>query len=177
MVLGPLEVLVHAVRGASPNRLDQFVSSRFRDADPVNLFSARLELLCAANLAIRHVPFEFGGTAEPDLTWDPGTGAKGWLEIHRGAFSVFDNLQQALDKELADKGAILTVRLVSGRSTSGIATCCTPASRRPSMRPWRSAPARSSRCRSLAMAPPASSSPGDSRSSRRRSPCSRKANP
>ncbi len=111
MVLGPLELLAQAVRGASPKRLDQFVSSRFRDPDPANLLSARLELLCAANLASRHVPFEFGGAAEPDLTWNPGTGGQGWLEIHRGAFSVFDDFQQALDKELADKGAILTVRL------------------------------------------------------------------
>jgi hypothetical protein len=110
-VLGPLEILVQAVRGASPKRLEQFVSSRFRDPDPANLLSARLELLCAANLAIRHVPFEFGGKAEPDLTWNPCTGAQGRLEIHRGAFSVFDDLQQALDKELDAKGAILTVRL------------------------------------------------------------------
>jgi hypothetical protein len=95
MVLGPLEVLVQAVRGASPKRLDQFVSSRFRGPDSANLLSARLELLCAANLAIRHVPFEFGGKAEPDLTWNPGTGAHGWLEIRRGAFSVFDDLQRA----------------------------------------------------------------------------------
>ncbi len=84
---------------------------RFRDPDPANLLSARLELLCAANLAFRHVPFEIGGKAEPDVTWNPGTGAQGWLEIHRGAFSVFDDFQQALDKELAAKGAILTVRL------------------------------------------------------------------
>lgn len=111
MVLGPLEILIHAVRSASPRKLDQFVRSRFRDPDPANVLSARLELLCAANLAIRHVPFEFGGKAEPDLTWNPGTGAQGWLEIHRGAFSVFDDLQQALDTELAAKGAILTVRL------------------------------------------------------------------
>ena len=111
MVLRPLEILVQAVRGVSPKRLDHFVSSRFRDPDPANLLSARLELLCAANLAIWHVPFEFGGKAEPDLTWNPGTGAQGWLEIHRGAFSAFDDFQQALDKELADKGAFLTVRL------------------------------------------------------------------
>jgi hypothetical protein len=111
LVLGPLEILIQAVRDVSPKRLDQFVNSRFRDPHPANLLSARLELLCAANLAIRHVPFEFGGTAEPDLTWNPGTGAQGWLEIHRGAFDAFDDFQQALDKELADKGAILTVRL------------------------------------------------------------------
>jgi hypothetical protein len=111
MVLGPLEILIHAVRSASPKRMDQFVSSRFRDPDPANVLSARLELLCAANLAIRHVPFDFGGKAEPDLTWNLGTGAQGWLEIHRGAFSVFDDLQQVLDKELAAKGAILTVQV------------------------------------------------------------------
>ena len=57
------------------------------------------------------MPFEFGGKAEPDLTWNPGTDAQGWLEIHRGAFSPFDDLQQVLDGELADKGAMLTVRL------------------------------------------------------------------
>ena len=111
MVLEPLELLVQAVRGVSPKWLDQFVSSRFRDPDPANLLSARLELLCAASLAIWHVPFEFGGKAEPDLTWNPGTGAQGWLEIHRGAFSAFDDFQQAIDKELDDKGAFLTVRL------------------------------------------------------------------
>jgi hypothetical protein len=110
MVLGPLEILVQAVRGASPKKLTEFVN-RFRDPDPANLLSARLELLCAVNLAFRHVPFEFGGKAEPDLTWNPGTGAQGWLEIHRGAFSVFDDFQQTLDKELAAKSAILTVRL------------------------------------------------------------------
>jgi len=59
----------------------------------------------------RHLPFEFGGRAEPDLTWNPGTGAQGWLEIHRGAFSPFDDLRQVLDRELADKGAMPTVRL------------------------------------------------------------------
>ena len=110
MVLGPLESLVQAVRGASPVRLGQ-LASRFRDPDPSNLLSARLELLCAANLAIRHVPFEFGGKAEPDLTWNPGTGVQGSVEVHRGAFSVFDDLQQALDRELQAKGAVLTVRL------------------------------------------------------------------
>lgn len=111
MVLGPLEILVQAVRGARPKLMDQFVRGRFRDLDPANLLSARLELLCAANLAFRHVPFEFGGKGEPDLTWNPGTDAQGWLEIHRGAFSPFDDLQQVLDGELADKGAMLTVRL------------------------------------------------------------------
>lgn len=94
MVLGPLELLVQAVRAAGPKRLDQFISGRFRDPDPANLLSARLELLCAAGLAIRHVPFEFGGKAEPDLTWNPGTAVQGWLEIHRGAFSVFGDLQR-----------------------------------------------------------------------------------
>lgn len=111
MVLGPLEFLIQAVRSASPKLMDQFINSRFRDLDPANLLSARLELLCAANLAFRHIPFEFGGKAEPDLTWNPDTGAQGWLEIHRGAFSPFDDLQQTLDRELADKGAMLTVRL------------------------------------------------------------------
>lgn len=111
MVLGPLEILVQAVRAANPKRLGQFVSSRFRDRDAANLLSARLELLCAAGLAIRHVPFEFGGKAEPDLTWNPGTAAQGWLEIHRGAFDVFGGFQQPLDSELAAKGAVLTVRL------------------------------------------------------------------
>ena len=110
LVLGPLEILVQAVRGASPVRLGELVN-RFRDPDPANLLSARLELLCAANMAIRHVPFELGGRAEPDLTWNPGTGAQGSVEIHRGAFSVFDDLQQALDRELQAKGAVLTVRL------------------------------------------------------------------
>ena len=110
LVLGPLEILVQAVRSASPVRFGEFVS-RFRDPDPANLLSARLELLCAANMAIRHVPFEFGGRAEPDLTWNPGTRAQGSVEIHRGAFSVFDDLQQALDRELQAKGAVLTVRL------------------------------------------------------------------
>ena len=57
------------------------------------------------------MPFEFGGTAEPDLTSNPSSGAQGSLEIHRGAFSVFDDLQQSLEKELAAKGAVLTVRL------------------------------------------------------------------
>ncbi len=111
VVLGPLELLVQVVRSARPRKLDQFVSSRFRDPDPANVLSARLELLCAANLAFRHIPFAFGGTGEPDLTWNPNTSAQGWLEIHRGAFSVFDDLQQSLDKELAAKGAILTVHL------------------------------------------------------------------
>ena len=110
LVLGPLEILVQAVRGASPVRLGELVN-RFRDPDPANLLSARLELLCAANMAFRHVPFELGGRAEPDLTWNPGTGAQGSVEIHRGAFSVFDDLQQALDRELQAKGAVLTVRL------------------------------------------------------------------
>ena len=66
LVLGPLEILVQAVRGASPVRLGELVN-RFRDPDPANLLSARLELLCAANMAIRHVPFEFGGRAEKRL--------------------------------------------------------------------------------------------------------------
>ena len=41
----------------------------------------------------------------------PGTGALGSLEIHRGSFSVFDDFQQTLDRELTAKGATLTVRL------------------------------------------------------------------
>lgn len=61
VVLGPLELLVQVVRAVRPRKLDQFVSSRFRDPDPANVLSARLELLCAANFAFRHVPFEFGG--------------------------------------------------------------------------------------------------------------------
>jgi hypothetical protein len=111
MVLGPLESLVQAVQAASPGGLGQFVCSRFRDADSANLLSARLELLCAAGLAIRRIPFDFGGKAEPDLTWNPGTEAQGWMEIHRGAFDVFGDFQQSLDSELAAKGAILTIRL------------------------------------------------------------------
>ena len=39
----------------------------------------QLGLLCAANLAFRHIPFQFGGTAEPDLTWNLGAGAQGSL--------------------------------------------------------------------------------------------------
>jgi hypothetical protein len=111
MFLGSLEVLVGAVDKARPRRLSDFISGRFRDPDPANLLSARLELVCAANLAFMHVPFEFGGTAEPDLIWNPDTDAQGWMEIHRGAFSVFDDFQQELEKELAGKGAVLTVRL------------------------------------------------------------------
>ena len=107
---GPLEILVQAVRGARPKRLDSSSQPvpRPGSSQPAQ---RRLELLCAANLAFRHVPFEFGGKAEPDLTWNPGTGAQGWLEIHRGAFSLFDDFQQALDRELTAKGAFLTVRL------------------------------------------------------------------
>lgn len=111
MALGPMEVLVQAVRAASPAGLSLFIASRFRDPDLANVLSARLELLCAASLAACPVPFAFGGKGEPDLTWNPGIGAQGWLEIHRGAFSVFDDLQQDLDKELDAKGAILRVRL------------------------------------------------------------------
>ena len=72
MVLGPLEILIQAVRGASPRRMDQFVGSRFRDLDPANLLSARLELLCAANLALRHIPFEFGGNGRARPHLEPG---------------------------------------------------------------------------------------------------------
>ena len=111
MALGPLEDLVHAVLSAGPARMSEFIASRFRDPDPANVLSARLELLCAASLAACRVPFAFGGKAEPDVTWNPGTETQGWLEIHRGAFSVFDDLQQAIDRELEDKGAILRIRL------------------------------------------------------------------
>ena len=110
MTLGPLEILIHAVRAAGPKRPGE-LASRVRDPDPANLLSACLELLCAANLAFRHVPFGIGGTAEPDLTWNAGTSALGSLEIHRGSFSVFDDFQQTLDRELTAKGATLTVRL------------------------------------------------------------------
>jgi hypothetical protein len=112
MVLRPLEILITVVGTANPRRLGQFIRDRFRDHHPANLLSARLELLSAANLAIRQIPFEFGGTGEPDLTWHPGTDAQGWIEIHRGAFSVFDALQQDIEAELASKNATLTVRLV-----------------------------------------------------------------
>ena len=60
----------------------EFVTSRFRDLHPANVLSARLELLCAANLAVRRTPFAFGGKGEPDVTRYPGTAAQGWLEIH-----------------------------------------------------------------------------------------------
>jgi hypothetical protein len=109
--LEPLEALVQAVRGASPAGMSDFVASRFRDADPANLLSARLELLCAAGLAVRQVPFAFVGKGEPDLKWGMEAGARGWLEIHRGAFNVFDDLQQDLDRELEARDAILRVRL------------------------------------------------------------------
>ncbi len=36
---------------------------------------------------------------------------QGWLEMHSGDFSVFGDLQQAPDSEVAAKGAVLTVRL------------------------------------------------------------------
>lgn len=111
MTLAPLEVLVQAVRGAAPARMSEFVTSRFRDPHPANVLSARLELLCAANLAVRRTPFAFGGKGEPDVTWYPGTAEQGWLEIHRGAFSVFDDFQQTLDSELENKGAVLRVLL------------------------------------------------------------------
>jgi hypothetical protein len=112
MVLRPLDILITAVGTANPRGLGQFIRNRFRDHDPANLLSARLELLSAANLAIQQIPFEFGGTGEPDLTLHPGTDAQGWIEIHRGAFSVFDVLQQDIETELASKNATLTVRLV-----------------------------------------------------------------
>jgi hypothetical protein len=57
------------------------------------------------------VPFAFGGKSEPDLKWRMEASARGWLEIHRGAFSVFDDLQQDLDRELEATNAILRVRL------------------------------------------------------------------
>lgn len=68
----------------------------------------QLGLLCAANLAFRHIPFQFGGTAEPDLTWNLGTGAQGSLEIHRGAFGLSRNADRALQLPRAD-----LLRLVS----------------------------------------------------------------
>ena len=83
----------------------------FSDPDAVNLLSARLELLCAANLAVVHVPFAFGGDGEADLTWNVGTDAQAWLEIHRGGFNVFDELERAIEVELTAKDATLTVRL------------------------------------------------------------------
>jgi hypothetical protein len=112
MVLGPLELLITAVGTSKPRGLSRFIRDRFRDHNPANLLSARLELLSAVNLAIRQIPFEFGGTGEPDLTWHPGTDAQGWIEIHRGAFSVFDALRQDIETELASKNATLTVSLV-----------------------------------------------------------------
>ncbi len=111
LTLGPLELLVHVVSDARPNGLSLFRRSRFRDPDPENVLSARLELLCAWNLAVRHVPFAFGGTGEPDLTWNVGTSAQAWLEIHRGAFRVFDQLQRSIEAELDAKDATLTVRV------------------------------------------------------------------
>ena len=112
MVLEPLEHLVTVVGRADPRGLRRFVRDRFRDRDPDNLLSARLELLSAVNLAIRQIPFEFGGKGEPDLTLHPGTDAQGCIEIHRGAFSVFDDLRQDIETELASKNATLTVSLV-----------------------------------------------------------------
>jgi hypothetical protein len=112
MVLGPLELLITAVGTSKPRGLSRFIRDRFRDHNPANLLSARLELLSAVNLAIRQIPFEFGGTGEPDLTWHPGTDAQGWIEIHRGAFSVFDALRQDIETELASKNSTLTVSLV-----------------------------------------------------------------
>ena len=40
MALMPLEVLVQAVRSAGPERMGQFVTSRFRDPHPANVLSA-----------------------------------------------------------------------------------------------------------------------------------------
>ncbi len=111
MALGTMEILVRAVQGASPEGMSLFIASRFRDPNLANVLSARLELLCAANLAACRVPFAFGGKGEPDLTWNPGTDAPGWLEIHRGGFSVFDDLEQELDRDLGSKGAVLRIRL------------------------------------------------------------------
>jgi hypothetical protein len=111
MTLGPLERLIKVVEEAGPYGLDRFRRDRFRDPDPVNVLSARLELLCAANLAVVHVPFAFGGDAEADLTWNVGTDAQAWLEIHRGGFNVFDELERVLEVELTEKGATLAVRL------------------------------------------------------------------
>jgi hypothetical protein len=49
------------------------------------VLSARLELACAANLAVWQVPFAFGGKGAPDVTWYPGTAGQEWLEIHLAA--------------------------------------------------------------------------------------------
>jgi hypothetical protein len=111
MALEPLEVLIRAVRTTAPPGLEHFVRDRFRDPDPANLLSARLELLCAAHLAIPRTPFAFGGTGEADLTWYPGTDEQGWMEIHRGAFSVFDAVQRDIEAELATTNATLEVRV------------------------------------------------------------------
>jgi hypothetical protein len=111
MVLGPLEVMLTLVKNAKPAGLKSFLRERLRDADLANVLSARLELLCAANMAVVRVPFAFGGKGEADLTWNLGTENKAWLEIHRGAFSVFDDLQRDLEVELAVKNATLTIHL------------------------------------------------------------------
>lgn len=98
-------------RATDPPGLGQFVRGRFRDPDPANLLSARLELLCAAHLAIPRIPFAFGGTGEADLTWYPGTDEQGWMEIHRGAFNVFDAVQRDIEAELAATNVTLEVRV------------------------------------------------------------------
>jgi len=110
-VLRRLEELIIAVETANPEHLGRF-RKRFRsDYDLANLFSIRLELLCAANLAFRQIPFDFGGIAEPDLICYPDIDAQGWIEIRSGAFSVFDRLQHDIEAELVSKNARLTVRL------------------------------------------------------------------
>ncbi len=109
MTLGPLELLIRVVRDANPKNLGLFISSRFRDSDPANILSARLELLSAANLAVIHVPFAFGGKGEADLALNLGTSKERWLEIHRGAFNVFDDLQRQIEKELDEKNATLAI--------------------------------------------------------------------
>jgi hypothetical protein len=66
---------------------------------------------------------------------------------------VFGDLQQALDSQLAAKGAVLTVRLDQWPLDVSTATCCTPASPAPPPRPSPPARARPSRCPSSATAP------------------------
>lgn len=111
MTLAPLELLIGAVRRASPPGLDHFAGQFRTDTDPTKLLSARLELLCAFHLAIRRIPFMFGGKGEADLAWYPGTDAQGWIEIHRGGFNVFDTVQQDIEAMLAAANVTMEVRL------------------------------------------------------------------